>query len=80
MLWVLTLPIGKHFRAALDQNEVLIASVDYFFIFIFLDFLFFFCCLFGDRKVAEKNYAVRQHMVCPSTASQQSECNDPAPQ
>ena len=26
-----------------------------------------------------KKYAVRQHIECPSNASQQSVCNDPAP-
>ena len=32
-----------------------------------------------DRKVAVKNYAVHQSLEDPGSASQQSECNDPAP-
>ena len=29
--------------------------------------------------LSRKNYAVRQHIECPSSASQHSECNEPAP-
>ena len=32
-----------------------------------------------DPKVAVKNYAVHQSLEDPGSASQQSECNDPAP-
>ena len=32
-----------------------------------------------DHKVAVKNYAVHQSLEDPGSASQQSECNDPAP-
>ena len=43
---------------------------------LFLFFAFFF---YEDHKVAVKNYAVHQSLEDPGSASQQSECNDPAP-
>jgi len=46
-------------------------------LFTLLIYIFF---LFSeDRKVAVKNYAVHQSLEDPGSASQQSECNDPAP-
>jgi len=41
--------------------------------------LFFFSFFNEDHKVAVKNYAVHQSLEDPGSASQQSECNDPAP-
>ena len=41
-----------------------------------LFFIFFFV---EDRKVAVKNYAVHQSLEDPGSASQQPECNGPAP-
>ena len=35
--------------------------------------------LWRRECLSRKNYAVRQHMKCPSSASQHSECNEPAP-
>ena len=39
----------------------------------------FFIFFNEDQKVAVKNYAVHQSLEDPGSASQQSECNDPAP-
>ena len=42
-----------------------------------LTLIFFF--FDEDQLVAVKNYAVHQSLEDPGSASQQSECNDPAP-
>jgi len=44
----------------------------------FFSFSSFFC-LVRTVEVAVKNYAVHQSLEDPGSASQQSECNDPAP-
>ena len=57
---------------ALRDHERFTQTASFFLFFVF----FFFN---EDHKVAVKNYAVHQSLEDPGSASQQSECNDPAP-